>query len=410
MFHDYSESGPSLFSGESKIRGSFRLHPSNSTVANVIRRQILVGTPSVGFRTEPYEKSEVLIQTNTTPLVNEMIAHRIGMIPICAHPETFDPTRYEFHINKENTGKSIIDITASDFVVIERDPSDPMDEGKQIPSSEFFVPDPITKETCLITRLRPQWNPTAPHEKLVLKARACISTGKENIRWSPVSQCSFENTMDDNPDRLAAMFEKWVKDCKKIPEGTELTQISNERRDELLREYNTMERQRCFRISEKGEPNDFIFYVESVGVLSVPDCVRLALDDTVRLLAKYQDIDGEIPANLSIRHANTQFPCVEFLFKGESYTLGTLLQHYLVDLHIEGSEEPKISYAGFDPAHPLRNEMLLKVGVSNGIEDPEIELQTARLVVAKTARYLKSMFQEMLNEWTAMFNEKPQPN
>ena len=409
MFHDYQESGPALLgNAQHKLRAKFRLFPSNHTVANVLRREILVGVPTVGFRTEPAEKSEVLIQENTTPLVNEMLAHRIGMIPIRANPSEFAPERYEFHIHVENKEKTMRDVTASDFVIIERNPEDPTDEGHPIPTETFFPPDPITGETCLITRLRPQWNRSsggaAVNEKLVLKAKACISTGKENIRWSPVAQCSFENTLDESVERQTQMFHKWLEVSKKIPDPSV---VGSERIAELQREYNTMEIQRCFRVdAETGEPNDFTFYIESVGILPVPEIVRLGIDALIRKLTVYQDLDGELPASVQIRHANTQFPCVEFLFDHESHTLGTLLQHYLIDLHhVEGgTEDPKITYAGYDPGHPLRHEMSLKVGIHQDIKDPELEFQTARLVVAKTCRYLKSMFQAMMADWEASFS------
>jgi DNA-directed RNA polymerase subunit L len=384
-----------------QIGARFRMAPSNSSVANTLRRQILVGIPTVAFRTEPYEQSGIQVETNTTPLVNEMICHRIGMIPIAADPATFNPEHYEFHISKENTTKQMVDIHASEFVVIERNPENPMDEGRQIPTEQFFPPDPITGDTCLITRLRPQWNPIAAHEKLVLKAKASISTGMENIRWSPVSQCSFENTRDEDPDRQSAMFEKWVSVSKKIPD---LSAIAAEQVDELRREYNTMEVQRCFRLNEAGEPDDFTFYVESVGILSPKRIVADGIASIIRMLEKYQDIDGELPENVSIRNGDTRFPSVDILFRNESHTLGNLLQHYLVEQHIEGVEDPAITYAGYKVPHPLKAEMVVRIGVSEEIEDPEAELRTARLAIAKVTRNLKSFFQSMLEDWNRSVN------
>jgi DNA-directed RNA polymerase subunit L len=390
MFQNYQESGPYLLaSKERKIGARFRMAPSNTVLANTLRRQIMSAVPSVGFRTEPAEESEVVIEANTTPLVAEMIAHRIGMIPIRADPATFDPARYEFRINKENTGKTMIDVSAADFVIVERDPSNPLDEGRIVPTGDFFPPDPITGETCLITRLRPQWNPIAPNERLVLKARAAVSTGTENSRWTPVSQCSYENTRDDNPERLEAMFQNWATISKKV--DNEATR----------REFDTMEVQRCFRINEAGEPNDFTFYMESVGVQAIPDIVRSGIEQTIDLLTKYQDIDAEIPESVLVQHANTRFSAVEFVFRGEGHTLGNLLQYYINENHIEGAEEPRITYAGYKVPHPLKKEMVLVVGgVEEGeLSDPEEELQTARFVVAKVIRFIKGVFRQMLEDW-----------
>jgi len=93
MFSDYVELGPTLFNPAlGKIRATFKLN-ANVTIANTIRRAIISSTPAVAFRTEPAETSEMSISVNTTPLVNEIISHRIGMIPISADVATFDPTR-----------------------------------------------------------------------------------------------------------------------------------------------------------------------------------------------------------------------------------------------------------------------------------------------------------------------------
>ncbi len=395
MFHDYSESGPLLLGNTvHKLGARFRLAPSNVVIANTLRRQVMSAVPTVGFRTEPAESSEVVIETNTTPLVNEMLAHRIGMIPIRADPTTFDPARFEFRIEKENTGKSMVSVSAADFQVVERDPANPLDEGTVLPTESFFPPDPITGDTVLITRLRPQWNPIAHNEKLVLKARAAVSTGAENSRWCPVSQCSYEYTRDENPERIETMFTNWLAISKKIANVAEL---GEERRDELRREYDTMEIQRCFRVDERGEPNDFTFYMESVGVLPVPEIIAQAIQATLALLSKYQDLDGDVPESVRIQPADTRFSAVDFIFTDENHTLGNLLQHYLVANHIDGAEEPKITFAGYKVPHPLKKEMVLCVGIEE--TDMEVAMQTARFVVAKVVRHCKELFKAMLADW-----------
>jgi DNA-directed RNA polymerase subunit D len=402
MFHDYAESGPFLLgSTDHRIAARFRLAPSNVTVANTLRRQVLSAVKTVGFRTEPADKSEVIITTNTTPLVNEMLAHRIGMIPIRADAATFDPARYEFRISKENTGKEMIDVHAADFIITERDPLNPLDEGQQVPTEAFFPPDPITNSTVLITRLRPQWNPIAPNEKLELVAKAAVSTGAENTRWSPVSQCSYEYTQDNDPDRIEQMFHSWIALSKKV---TNLAEIGQERLEELRREYNTMEIQRCYRRNAAGEPDDFTFFVESVGTLSVRHIVKAALEATLEKLTKYQDLDGTIPDNVQIQHADARFPAVDVVFRNEDHTLGNLLQHYLVENHVRAedeavTQEPRITFAGYKVPHPLKPEMYVRVGVPAQVADPEEELQVARLAVTKAVRHLKELFQAMLADW-----------
>ena len=278
---------------------------------------------------------------------------------------------------------------------------DPLSEPRRVDNASFFPPDPITGNTCLITRLRPQWNPTAKHESFSLKARAAVSTGAENIRWSPVSQCSFENTIDTNPVRQEEMFTKWLNDQKKISDPSDPAYAN--RIPELRREYDSMEYQRCFMINEKGEPYDFKFYIESVGVHSVTYCVLQGIRAVIRRLTKYQDLDNELPANVTLRPGDARFPCIEFVFEDEDHTLGNLLQHYLVEHHAEGNKEPRISYAGYKVPHPLKAEMVVRVGVDiEGLTDPEEQTMVARRAVANVCRGVKAIYDTMLEQWSSL--------
>ncbi len=400
MFSDYSESGPQLLGDSTHaLSATFRLTGTNVTIANTLRRAVLTLTPSVGFRTEPYEKSDVIITTNTTPLVNEMIAHRVGMIPIKANPADFNPSQFEFVLDKENNTKELMDVRASDFKVYMKNLDNPREEPVEVPNVNFFPPDPITGETILITRLRPQWNPSAPFERIQLKARASISTGSENIRYSPVSQFSYEYTRDDDEEHLKAVFEAWLDSAKKIKDPSTL---SEERRGELQREFNTMEIQRCYKKDARGDPNDFTFHAESIGVQPIPDIVRNGINACIDIVSKYIDIDGTIPENVRIQQGDSRYASIDVIFQNESHTLGNLLETVLVDRHIDGPGDPKITYAGYKVPHPLRAEMFVRIGMTETVTDPLIQKNTAASVIANACRYLKEEFRALQNQWTTI--------
>ena len=396
MFSGYVESGPPLLNPAlGKIRATFKLN-ANVTLANVIRRTIISSTPSVAFRTEPAETSEMTISVNTTPLVNEIISHRIGMIPILADYTTFDPARYEFVLDKENTSKDMIDITASDFQIFMKNPENPLEAPVQVPTVQFFPPDPITGETVLITRLRPQWNRSAPNEQIKLKTKASISTGQENIRWSPVSQCSYEYTRDNNEEHLEDVFTNWLLNTKKIPKVTDLAE---EKLSELKREFNTMEVQRCYLTDERGNPTNFTFYLESVGTQPIPLIVSNALKAAEALVRKYEDIDATLPKNVVIQQGDARFPCVDIVFTNESHTLGNLLETYLVENHVDGEAQPRITYAGYKVPHPLRPEMFVRIGVESDGGDTDQEQTIARQAVASVCRLLRDQFRTLQTSW-----------
>ena len=410
-FVDYSESGPNLLGTSAtaparKIQATFRFKNTDVTTANTLRRVLLTHTQSVGFRTEPYEKSDVEISINTTPLVNEMIAHRIGMIPIYADPNTFDVSLYEFHLDKENSTKEIIDVRASDFRVYKKSISNPLEDVVEIPASEFFPPDPITGDTVLITRLRPQWNPTANNERLKLKARASISNGKENIRWSPVCQVSYEYTPNTDPIHIQSVFANWLLNNKKIDDQSKL---SDEKRDELMREFKTMEIQRCYLRNEKNEPNDFTFHMESVGIQSIPFIVSAGLKECETLVSNYKDCDTNLPANVKFQVGDSRFPSIDVVFQNEDHTLGNLLETCIVNTHIDGSESPKINYVGYKVPHPLRPEMFVRMDTRTKAEvngnisvSVEQQIERSKRVLANVCRNIMREFQVLQVEWNTL--------
>jgi DNA-directed RNA polymerase subunit L len=406
MFSDYVESGPVLLSNDkAKLHADFRLTKTNVTVANTLRRAILVHTPSVGFRTEPYEESDVNITINTTPLVNEMIAHRIGMIPVNIDPyndpveegKEFNPDLYTFELDVENAKATIVDVCAADFKVYRRDPENPLEAPVQLDTKRFFPPDPITGHTILITRLRPQWNPTAPKERLQLRAKVRVSSGEENIRWSPVSQASYEYTRDEDEMHVEGVFNSWLARYKKVGDPSTL---DAGKKAEFMREFNTMEIQRCYVTDESGNPNDFTFHIESIGVQTIPSIVNSALNACRVRFMKYQDIDSVLPDKVRVQEGDSNFASIDIFFHKESHTLGNMLETWIGE-HMGDGDLANITYVGYKIPHPLRPEMMLRIGVKEGM-DVDIQKTAARAAVAAACRALKDDFHSMLESWNTL--------
>jgi len=395
-FTEYTESGPQLLnSAANKIQATFRVAPIHVTVANTIRRQILSAVPTVGFKTEPPEKSDVFISTNTTPLVNEMLIHRIGMIPISvADPSTFNPEDYEFRLNIENLGKSLVNVTASDFTVVKT--ATPDHPETTMDTKQFFPPDPITGETPLITVLRPRYNMDSPAEKLLIRAKASIGTGRDNMRYSSVAQCSYEYTLDTDKSRQNMRFTTWLATSKKV---ADVAAIAPERQAELRREFDCLEIQRCYLENEKGEPYDFRFHLESVGIFSVPTIIERGLAACEDLVTPYTTLETDMPDNITVgtpanRMAQDDKGAVfEFTFCKEEHTLGNLLQTFLVERHIEGTEQPRMKYAGYRIPHPLKQEMVLTICPVEG------DVMNARRAIANVCKFLKGYFADAKSVW-----------
>ena len=367
----------------------FQLAPTHVTYANTLRRVMITEVETVAFRSDIIdsgETSDVKITENSTPMSNEMLAHRIGLLPIhVAAPLDWDADKYIFKMDVKNESAETKDVVASDITVLENRGDD---EPLMVPSVQFFHPDPITKDTALLTVLKARVGSQVP-ESVVFTAKATVGTGRENARFIPVTKCAYGYTIDPNPEKKKELFTKWLASHKKVS----LSEIeSNEvRRGELEREFATMEVQRCYLMDERGEPNSFDFIVESVGVLDPVYIVRRALEVLEAKVLHYAAIDsGDLPETMKVRPADARMKGFDFYFKKEDHTLGNLLATWMEQNLMDSGE---VTFVSYKVPHPLRDEMLIRVGVEDGLET------TARAALAKAARSTGQMFREWLAFW-----------
>ena len=376
----------------------FTLANTSYPHANTLRRAIMTLVPMVGFRSDPpgvvVEDSHIKIlrnDSNTQP--NELLAHRLSLIPIHGiDPQSFDENKYVFKINLENGSAIQRDVTASDIKVYERRQAADLSESLvEVPSKDFFVPNSFTGDTCLITTMPAKRSSLTPTLEVVLKAS--LGNGKEHARFIPTCQATYGYTLDTNTERRKAYFEKWLVTHKNV-EPASLEQ-DDARFKVLDTEFKTMQIQRIYKLNEVGEPNSFDFQIESIGTMAPRAIVERALLGLVKMCEPYISLDnGDLPATISVTPSDAQLPGFDFLIRGEDHTFGNMIQTWLVENHVEGDATPRISFAGYKIPHPLKDEMLLRVGVEDGNE------VTARTAIAMAARGCKAMFQEWLRIWT----------
>jgi DNA-directed RNA polymerase subunit L len=371
---------------------AFTLSPIHVTYANTLRRLILTGVETVAFRadmTSTGSTTDVVIKKNDTPMTNEMLADRIGLIPINVQdPLNWKGDKYVFSLKVAGDKDNTTYVKSGDFIVKD------ITEAEEVPvitlTNKFFPPNSITGDTCLIATLQP--GSGATQQFIEIEAKATKGTGREHARFSPVSQCSYEYTPDSDPQRIEEMFQNWLNVAKKasgIDKGSE-------RYSELQREFNTMQIKRCYKVNEKGEPDSFNFTIETAGVLPIQYVVERACEVGENMCSRYVNIhQGDIPSEITISSADSRMIGYDFLVRGHDHTLGNLLQTWLVENHIDGNATPKITYAGYCVPHPLRDEMVLRIGVEDGEE------ATARQAFAEAAKGCVEMFQKLRTSWRA---------
>jgi DNA-directed RNA polymerase subunit L/DNA-directed RNA polymerase alpha subunit len=383
---------------------TFTLSPTNVTYANCLRRAVQSEVSILGFRadmTDTGTTSDVTVTKNTTPLSNEMLADRIGLLPIAFPAEgisTWEKERYLFRLSVENKTEESLLVTASMIECLEKVPTS--DERVRVPNTQFFYPDPVTGDTCIIAVLKP-FVPGQSPEAIELTAWATPGKGKEHARFNPSSQCSYGYTRDPDEGRILKRWQEWLVQKKISMKDLDSDET---RKKQLNTEFRSLELNRSFKIDANGEPYSYDFTVESVGTMSPYTMVYTGLLELAALCEKYAAVDvGELPDTMDIRPADGAMKGYDLWFRGEDHTLGSMLQAWIVENTVSSGE---VDYAGYKVPHPLRKEMVLRLGVT---DSKKFEERAARTCLATAAKGCADMFREWSVEWSVVARENGFP-
>jgi len=347
---------------------TFTLTPIHVAYANTLRRLIMTGVESAAFRADMKDgtTTDVTVEQNDTPMTNEMLAHRIGLLPIHVPVDT-DLKTLTFTLDAKAEKDTYKDVTCEDFVIMrEREGGK---EPVQMDTDDFFPKHPLTKQTCLIATLAPGLG------RVKFTAKASMGTGRENARFQPTSQCSYVYTRDDDEATVDAHFTEWLEKAKKqsvadLEGGDEKAKA---KLAAFRREYETMEIAKVYLKDAKGEPYSYDFTIETVGPLKVSYIMRRACDVGEAMMSKYTSIEnGVLPDDNKLRviPSRSRVLGFDFVMKEQDHTFGNMIQTYLEQNHIyEADQKPggpvKITYAGYEVPHPLRDELVVRIGSSS---------------------------------------------
>jgi DNA-directed RNA polymerase subunit D len=347
---------------------TFTLTPIHVAYANTLRRLIMTGVESAAFRADMKDgtTTDVTVEQNDTPMTNEMLAHRIGLLPIHVPMDT-DLKTLTFSIDVKADKDTYKDVTCDDFVIMrEREGGK---EPVQMDTDDFFPKHPLTRRTCLIATLAPGSG------RVKFTAKASMGTGRENARFQPTSQCSYVYTRDEDEATVDAHFTEWLEKAKKQSVG-DLEEGDEKAKAKLAafrREYETMEIAKVYLKDAKGEPYSYDFTIETVGPLKISYIVRRACDVGAAMMSKYTSIaNGVLPDDNKLRviPSRSRVLGFDFIMKEQDHTFGNMIQTYLEQNHIyEGDQKAggpvKITYAGYEVPHPLRDELVVRIGSSS---------------------------------------------
>ena len=268
----------------------FYLTETDLSFANSLRRIILAEVPTMAI-------DMVSVQANTSPLFDEFIAHRLGLIPLvsnnidkyeyslkCTCKEGCEKCKVDFKINVKCTEEKI-NVTTKDII--------PLNPNCSVIPVDFDKP-------IVIAKLK-------KNQVLNMTMTAKKGIGKEHAKWSPVSSCVLQQVPEIEFVDKGDFFEKleisqkqdFVSSC---PRG--VFKMDNENGSiEVIKLMDCNFCDECkLKIEELGgnprnviqiqpKPKNFYFIVESTGALT-PE--KIVLEGFKSLKEKLNSICKEI--------------------------------------------------------------------------------------------------------------------
>lgn len=333
----------------------FDLEHCDVSLANSLRRIMISEIPTVAFDTIDYENSSLKVIHNSGALHNEMLVHRLGMIPIFVDdPLMFDPTDYKFILDVQNTKNTVIDVTSKDIKVIDTR------TNRDVDNEQFFPANPITGDHILITRLKP--NPGGGDgERIHIEGTASKGIGKENSRWSPCS-CLVYIYKKDSSKFEAGLSHHLAIHREKNPD------LTDEQELDIVNTFKINEEERYYYTDEENNPNIFEFYIESVGAIHPKNILSQSFDVLIKKITNFKtNFDGHIrgeDTSVKVMESPTVMSAFDIIIDEEDHTLGFLLQSYIERL------VPGINFVGYNNPHPLKKNIVLRISTSkNDIDD-----------------------------------------
>ncbi|GAB4845909.1 hypothetical protein Ancab_024914 [Ancistrocladus abbreviatus] len=262
----------------------------DASLANAFRRILIAEVPTMAIE-------KVLIANNTSVVQDEVLAHRLGLIPLSADPRLFETKSEKDLPNEKNTivfglhvccekGAPRLTVKSEDLkwlpngseFLLATENKDPGSTSKAKTYTSFscsqesfpeFSTNPIWPRHPDITIAR-----LGPGQEIELEAHAIKGVGKEHAKWSPVATAWYrmlpevvllKDIYNEDAEKLVKKCPLNVFDIEDVADSRKAT-VAQPRACTLCKE--------CIReegwdqkVALRRKRDHFIFTIESTGAL-----------------------------------------------------------------------------------------------------------------------------------------------
>ncbi|XP_027933341.1 DNA-directed RNA polymerases I and III subunit RPAC1-like isoform X2 [Vigna unguiculata] len=264
----------------------------DASIANAFRRILMSEVPTMAIE-------RVYIANNTSVLKDEVLSHRLGLVPIRADPRLFEyPDNEGDDRNEKNTivfglhGRCEV---KQSRIKVKSDKLKWLPNGSEFPSEDIkpntasTKPKTFTSFSCSQDSLPEFSNDSigltypdiilsklGPGQEIELEAHAVKGIGKTHTKWSPVAPAWYrmlpevvllKDVVDEQAEELKDKCRPNVFDIEDIGKGKRRAKVARPRNCTVCRECIRGGKEWEDRVSLRRVKNHFIFTIESTGAL-----------------------------------------------------------------------------------------------------------------------------------------------
>lgn len=235
-------------------KASFLLEDTNPTIANALRRAMISLVPTLAIE-------DVLIEKNGSALYNEVVAHRLGLIPLKTDLEVYEPRK---SCECEGEGCKNCEVH---FELEEKGPKTV--KAKDIKPKTDKKIEPVYPGMPIV-KLR-------EGQEIKMELIAVVDNAKEHTKWSPCFVTyRYYPIIETNDSECEEAVEACPRDILEVKNGKVKV------KEENLLECNLCEacEDACEddKIKAKGDRSRIIFEMESWGQLPSKEIIERACD------------------------------------------------------------------------------------------------------------------------------------
>lgn len=340
-------------------RYTFEIYDIDLAMVNAFRRIILSEIEIPGMIGENEPTIEII--SSNGPLHNEILTHRIGLIPICLKENEVDnyiDNSIILELNVNNTTNTMKNVTTEDIIVKRNDKEIDKKELREI-----FYPNMVTNNYILITRLR-------ENEYLHFKGSVVKKNSKYNAAFNPVSLCTFSNIID---------------------------------KSKITKDMSILDKEREYYVNKYGDPNAFKFEIEPINKYLTP---KYLINKSIEILInKLNNLLSNIRSSNEVELLKVLENTYKFIIQNEDDTLGNVIQSFIHDKYVRNNdtimENISCKYCGYICPHPLKNLLEIQITLENQTDEGIFKdfLQTNCLLII-------DKLQDIKTEWNIFVEKK----